>query len=96
MKVELSPRAAADLEAIRDYLLPLSPQGAERVRQGVAATVDLLTAFPRAGRETDVPGIRMLPVLHYPFLVYHTITEDLLVVVHIRHAARAAPTCDEF
>ena len=76
MKVRLTARAEADLEAIRDYLVPRSPQGAERVRQSIEASIDLLGSFPGMGHETDIAYIRMLPVVHYPYLIYHTVASE--------------------
>lgn len=95
MRVRLSRRAERDLEEIRDYLLPRSPQGAERVRQAIEMTINLLGAFPGVGRETDIADVCVLPVVHFPFLVYHTVTPDEVIILHIRHGARAAPSPDQ-
>lgn len=91
MIVSLSPRALADMTGIRDYLLPLSPMGAESVRAALADTIELLRQFPRAGRETDIAGVRVIPVVRYPYLVYHVVLGEEVVVLHIRHSARDAP-----
>ena len=96
MKVRLTARAESDLEAIRDYLVPRSPQGAERVRQSIEASIDLLASFPGIGHETDIADISVLPVVHYPYLIYHTVAPDELIVVHIRHGARAPVIVDDF
>lgn len=66
MIVSLSERALADLAGIRDYLLPISPQGAESVRRAIAETIDLLSQYPNVGRETDIAGVRVLPIVRYP------------------------------
>jgi uncharacterized RDD family membrane protein YckC len=52
-------------DEIRTYLLPRSPQGAESVRSAIADTLDLLVRFSRAGRETDIAGVRVIPVVRY-------------------------------
>jgi len=31
----------------------------------------------------------VLPVLRYPYLIFYTVTNEAVVVLHIRHAARA-------
>lgn len=94
--IRISPRVTADLEQIRAYLSARSPQGAERVRQRIEQTVDTLSDYPGIGRLTNIADIKMIAVVHYPYLVYHTVTDDELVIVHIRHASRAAPTQGEF
>ena len=96
MRVRLSTRAEADLAGIRDYLVARNPQGAENVRQAIEATIDLLAAVPGVARATDIAERAVLPVVHYPYLVYHTVQDDELVVVHVRHAARVPTTSVDF
>ena len=91
LKVRLTAQARADLESIRAYLVPRSPQGAERVRQAIQAAVELLAEFPGMGRPTDITDVRVLSTVRYPYLVYHAVEADALVAVHIRHSARRAP-----
>ena len=95
MKARLTARAAADLEAIRDYLLPLNPMGAERVRAAIANTIEVLEDFPQSGRQTDVAGIRVIIVVRYSYVVYHLLSGTEIIIVHIRHGARDAPGSDE-
>jgi plasmid stabilization system protein ParE len=59
---------------------------------GESATARLLAEYPGIGRQTDVPDVRVLPVARYPYLVYYTLVGNELVVVHVRHGARAAPS----
>ncbi len=92
MIITLSPRALADFDAIRSYLLSRSPQGAESVRLAIADTIDLLAQFPRAGRDTNIEGVRVIPVVRYPYLVYHAVLPAEVVILHIRHSARDAPS----
>jgi plasmid stabilization system protein ParE len=95
LRARLTPRAITDLEDIRAYLEPRSPQGAENVRRSIEQTIDTLSDFPGLGRGTDIPDIQVLPVVFYPYLVYHAVVGDELVIAHIRHGARAAPTRDD-
>jgi toxin ParE1/3/4 len=55
-----------------------------------------LARYPGIGRVSDIPGIHVLPVGRYPYLVYHTIATGDLTIIHVRHGARAIPTRDEF
>ena len=95
MNTRLTPRAVSDLEAIRTFLVPLSPRGAERVRAAIADSIDLLAQFPRCGRDTNMRDVRVLPVVRFPYLLYHLVTRDEVVILHVRHAARAAPTAGD-
>lgn len=89
--VTWSPQALTDLNEIRDYLLPISPQGAESVRRAIAKSIDLLAQFPNAGRETNMASVRMLPIVTYPYLIYYTVLDSELFILHVRHGARASP-----
>ena len=91
LTIRLTPRASADLEDLRVYLVPRSRQGAETVRRDIEKTIDLLADYPRLGRPTDVASIVVLAVVTVPYLVYARIIGDELFVVHIRHGAREAP-----
>jgi plasmid stabilization system protein ParE len=95
LTIRLTPQAYADLDDIRSYLLPRSPQGAERVRQAIEATIDLLAAFPGIGRQTDIVDVHVLSAGRYPYLVYHALLAGELVVLHVRHSARDAPKPDD-
>ncbi|PPC99708.1 MAG: stabilization protein [Hyphomicrobium sp.] len=95
MIVTLSPRALADLFEIRDYLLSVSPQGAESVRRAIADTIDLLADYPMIGRASDFERVRVLKVVQYPYLIYHSIRDTEVIILHIRHGARTKPETDE-
>jgi plasmid stabilization system protein ParE len=88
MRVRLDRRAIADLEEIRAFLMQRSPAGADRVRQHIAMTLDRLGDFPFLGRETDEPGVRVLALTRYPYLIFYAVLEDAVAVLHIRHGAR--------
>jgi plasmid stabilization system protein ParE len=91
LAVRLTPRAAADLEDIQHYLAARSKTGAENVRRRIEESINTLADFPGIGRTTDEPGVFMLPVVHYPYLVYYMVLRGELVIVHVRHASRDAP-----
>lgn len=86
--VRFDPRALADLEAIRDYLVARSPSGAERVRSHLMATLDRLADFPLLGCATDEPSVRVLPLTRYPYLVFYAVVNGDVVILHVRHGAR--------
>ena len=92
LTVRFTQRALADLSDIRTYLVERSPQGAERVRSQIAATIDLLSSFPMIGTATDEPGVRVVQVTRYPYRIFHTVETDTVIILHIRHAARENPS----
>jgi plasmid stabilization system protein ParE len=53
----------------------------------------LLGEFPRLGHQTDEPGVRILPVVRYPFVLFYTIDDaaDEVVILHVRDSAQEPP-----
>jgi plasmid stabilization system protein ParE len=90
MTVRFSPRALADLEAIQNYLLPLNPRGAERVRQAIVATIDHIAAFPRSSVETDEPGLLRRPLVRYRYTIYYRLasTGHDVEIVRVLYSGR--------
>lgn len=86
--VRFDPKALNDLNEIRDYLIARSPTGAERVRRHILATIERLSDFPLLGRETDEPRVRILPLTRYPYLVFYSVMNGEVAILHIRHGAR--------
>ncbi|HEY1245687.1 MAG TPA: type II toxin-antitoxin system RelE/ParE family toxin [Hyphomicrobiaceae bacterium] len=89
MNLRYSPRARRDLAEIADYLTARSPNGALSVERRIRKTIDLITAFPGAGRRLDRrPAVRVMPLGRYPYLIFYTLHDDEIVVLHVRHGAR--------
>jgi addiction module RelE/StbE family toxin len=88
MKVRWSRRAIANLVGIADYVREHNPRAAAALEKRIRASIGQLQMFPRSGRPTDDPGIRMFPIVRYPYLVFYEVAEDEVVIHHIRHARR--------
>jgi toxin ParE1/3/4 len=91
MKVRYSETALREQNEIFAYIY-------ERNRAAAAALVDrierlgsLLGEFPFIGQLTDEEGVRVMPVVRYPFLIFYTVTDEV-VILHVRHAARLWPS----
>jgi toxin ParE1/3/4 len=78
------------------YLTERSPSGAKSVADEIQATVDLLGRTPEMGRPFQQRlQVRVMPVVRYPYLIFYTVRGDILLVLHIRHGARAPLQPDE-
>ncbi|MBR1120373.1 type II toxin-antitoxin system RelE/ParE family toxin [Bradyrhizobium lablabi] len=95
MRLRFSPRAYADIADIHEYIAEHSPRAATAVAAQIRLTSELLARHPALGRDTDIYGVRVFPTSRYPYLVYHQVKGDELVVIHVRHGRRDAPTGDE-
>jgi toxin ParE1/3/4 len=90
MKVRFSPRATEDIIAIADYLRERNSSAARSVEATVRSTIDLLSEFSGSGRLlTQRRNVRVMPLARYPYLIFYTVSADELLILHIRHGARA-------
>ena len=96
MKLCYTPRAIADLEAIADHLKPLTPRGAQNVRQAILETLQNLIDFPRIGRPQTINGVRKLGTRKYPYLVFYTADEtaEEIIILSIQHTSRESEFAD--
>lgn len=89
-KVRYTPRALGDLDVIFEYIAAQNPRAASAVKSRIRERIASLARFPASGPETATPGLRMLAVGRYPYLVFYEIEETAkhVAIVHIRHASR--------
>ncbi len=89
-KVCYTPRAIGDLDGIFRFIAEQNPQAARVVKSRIKERIQSLAIFPASGPETASPGLRMLAVGRYPYLVFYEIddTAKLVAILHIRHASR--------
>jgi plasmid stabilization system protein ParE len=96
MRLELRPRAVNDLKEIRDYLIEhYSEKSAERVRLHLVKRLESLRKRPAQGTASSHPDIRILSPLTYPYRIYFTVTEEAVIILHVRHTSRALPKLEE-
>lgn len=89
MRLRLTLRAEADIDAIATYLRDRNPGGARRVEAAFQSSLRLIGAFPHIG-EMRRQGVRRFPVPAYPYLIFYGVdaAADWINILTIRHAAR--------
>jgi toxin ParE1/3/4 len=88
MRIRYTLRAGDDLRAILRYLDERSPQGAGNVKRAIRKAIQLIGKFPKGGRQGEHEPMRVLPTGRYPYVVYWTVENNEVWIVHIRHTAR--------
>jgi plasmid stabilization system protein ParE len=88
MTVRFTPDAQADIDRIFGYLDKRNPSAAQRVRAKLRSDAERLGAFHDLGRETNLPGVRVVVDSRFPYLVFYTVSGEDVFVLHVRHAAR--------
>jgi plasmid stabilization system protein ParE len=88
MKVQYTATALDEIEDILTHIARDNSSAALKVSLTILATIDRVAEFPHTAVESNVPNVRVAPVLPYRYLVFFTITRDLLIVRNVRHSAR--------
>jgi toxin ParE1/3/4 len=89
MSVRYTARALEQLAEIFEYIAQDNPQAAHAVQARIRTSIERLDDFPFAGRITDRPGVRVLTVVRYPYLIfYRTSDAGDVLILRILHAAR--------
>ena len=96
MKLRYSPRARSDIDHIHEYIAEHNKSAARAVVRQIRSTSELLARYPGLGRQTDTAGVRVFPVARYPYLVYHRVLENNVIIIHVRDGRRDTPKLDEF
>jgi toxin ParE1/3/4 len=91
MQLRWTEEAAADLEAIADYLFEQTPAHARRIVLEIYSAPNILTSFPLRGRIGRKPGTRELLLPSLPYLLIYTVSDNIIHVVRILHGAQRWP-----
>jgi plasmid stabilization system protein ParE len=92
MRLRYAPRARADIAQIHAYIAEHNPKAATKVVRRIRETAGSLAKQPGLGRSSDIAGVRLFAVTPYPHVIYYAVASREVVILHIRHGARAAPT----
>ena len=91
MKLRYSVRARDDLKTILAFIDVRNPAAARNVRRAIRSCAGLIGRYPELGTEAGELGTRVIAVGRYPYLIYWSVTDDAITIVHIRHTARERP-----
>lgn len=88
MKLTFSPRAAADLNEIADYIARDGPGRALRFVQEIRERCAGIVLAPQGAVRRDdlLPGIRMVPFRRY--LIFYTASGDSVRIERVLHGSR--------
>jgi toxin ParE1/3/4 len=91
VKIEWTPAALADRDAIFDYIEADSPLAAISVDERIEAAVERLIDFPESGRPGRVEGTRELVMTNAPYILPYRILDDRVCILRVLHSARLWP-----
>jgi toxin ParE1/3/4 len=90
MRVVFARRAQRDIGDIYDDIAQHNPSAARRVEDAIRTRCERLADFPFATPATDMPNVRRLPLVRYPYTVYFRIDAErrLVEIARVIHSAR--------
>jgi len=89
MRVVLTEPALEDIEEIRAYLAIHYPQVAPSVERRFRLAFARIAEWPESAQQAaQRPGVRIVPLVRYPYNIFYRIKNGTVEVVHIYHAAR--------
>ncbi len=90
MRIRYRPTALAQLDAIFDYIATHNRPAAHRVISNIKRSIDRLADFPLSARQSEIAGIRELPIVRYPYIVFYTVDDDAqeVLILRVRHTSR--------
>jgi toxin ParE1/3/4 len=89
-KIRYRPTALTQLDAIFSYIATHDRPAAERVIAYIRRTIGRLSNFPYSARPSEVPDIRELPIVRYPYIVFYAVDEDRreVLILRVRHTSQ--------
>ena len=85
-KVVWSPKAIADLVAIRAFIGQDRPLAAQLMARRLIQAGESLSAFPLRGRPAH-RGLREWTLI-YPYVLRYRVRDDVVEIVRIKHGAQ--------
>ena len=90
MKVSYSPRTVAQITQAFDYIARDNPAAANAFLIRVELIVALLSVRPGIGRMTQKPGVQVVSLQPYHYLLFYKVLQerDEVRIIRIRHMSR--------
>jgi len=93
--VRYTHNASVKLTQIFEHVAYDNPSAAAAIVRRVEDVVARLALFPEMGHACDITGVLVVPIVRYPYAIYHAVDGDELIVLHVHHGARRPPQFHE-
>jgi plasmid stabilization system protein ParE len=89
MKVVYTDEALRDLDEILTYIAANYPTAFAPFEKRLHTAVTRIGAWPESAAEVaQRPGVRVVPLVRYPYKIFYRVTNDAVEILYIHHAAR--------
>ncbi|MBR1272637.1 type II toxin-antitoxin system RelE/ParE family toxin [Bradyrhizobium sp. AUGA SZCCT0222] len=91
MKVVYTEEALRNLDDISDYIRQNYPTISETFRLRLQFVVARIAKWPASAQEVaDQSGVRVVPLVRYPYKVFYRVTDQTIEILYIHHSSRDA------
>src|SRR5579859_3179849 len=96
MRIIYTDEALHDLDEILEFIELNYPSILAAFEGRLRAVEQRIARWPKSAKEVDQrPGVRVVPLVRYPYKLFYQINGDVIEVLHLHHAARREPWEDE-
>jgi toxin ParE1/3/4 len=86
MKVVYTAEALNDLDQILAFIAANYPTISEAFQLRLRSVIG---KWPQSAQEVaERPGVRVVPLVRYPYKIFYQLAGDAVEILHIHHAAR--------
>ena len=92
MRIVFTDEAQRDLDEILDFIAAHYPTVALSFQQRLRTVLQRIGKWPKSAEEVEQrPGVRVAPLIRYPYKIFYQATTDAVEILHIHHTARQSP-----
>jgi toxin ParE1/3/4 len=89
MRVIYTEEALENLDGILAYIASNYPTVYEAFQSRLQSVVKRISEWPDSAQEVaERPGVRVVPLIRYPYKVFYQNTGQAIEILYIHHAAR--------
>jgi plasmid stabilization system protein ParE len=89
MKIIYTGEASEDLDGILAYIASNYPTVYEPFLIRLRSVIARIAMWPDSAQEVaEEPGVRVVPLLRYPYKLFYRNTGEAIEIMHIHHAAQ--------
>jgi toxin ParE1/3/4 len=92
MRIVFTDEALRDLDEILNFIAEHYPATASPFQQRLRTVLRRIGTWPGSAEEVGQrPGVRVVPLVRYPYKIFYQATADAVEILHVHHAARRPP-----
>ncbi len=92
MRTVYTDEALDNLDGILAHIASNYPTISAAFEKRLRTVIGRIGAWPKSAEEVaERPGVRVVPLIRYPYKVFYRITNGTVEILYIHHAARRAP-----